>query len=181
MTRNDVLILTVLRRPHILDISPPERHYSILDFIARSLFIHVWIEIHVPLSHSCVKNKTSYAGIQTIYMHVPNNLRERTKHLNSRAGSTWYHLRKTNSSSYDVSALRLGIHPSKTVSSSTSCKIKSEDLSNMYTSDGDVHFIGDEDGRIQEASWSPESKIFRHSMQWDNHAPLGTRSWALGR
>ena len=30
--------------------------------------------------------------------------------------------------------------------------MKSEDLSNMYTSDGDVHFSGDEEGRIQEAS-----------------------------
>ena len=38
-----------------------------------------------------------------------------------------------------------------------SCDMKSEDLSNMYTSDGDVHFSGDEEGRIQEASLDSSS------------------------
>ena len=60
-----------------------------------------------------------------------------------------------------------------------SCDMKSEDLSNMYTSDGDVHFSGDEEGRIQDASLDIVNASGRVCVKKDVLA-FGEEKFSLG-
>ena len=81
----------------------------------------------------------------------------RTKHRISRLRSIGYHFLSTSSSSYVFSSLLCSefspAHPSNTWIGLMSCKTKSEDFSSIYTSAGEVHLSGEEEGRIQEASY----------------------------
>lgn len=81
----------------------------------------------------------------------------RTKHRISRPRSIGYHFLSTSSNSYVFSdppcAGSSPAHPSNTWIGSMSCRTKSEDFNSMYTSAGEVHLSGEEEGRIQEASY----------------------------
>lgn len=81
----------------------------------------------------------------------PRRVFWRTKQRSSRLRSTGYHFLSTSSSSYGAELVG-GMQPSNTDSGVRSCVTKSDDLSSMYTSAGDVHFSGDDAGRIQDAS-----------------------------
>src|SRR6266702_4321933 len=85
--------------------------------------------------------------------NIPTSTPSRTKARISRLGSIANHLRKTSSSRYPSgSPAPSSMHPSKTELASRSCVTKSDDLSSKYTSAGDVHFKGDDEGKSQAAS-----------------------------
>jgi hypothetical protein len=85
--------------------------------------------------------------------HIPTSTPSRTKARISRLGSIANHLRKTSSSRYPSSGTPSpSTQPSKTESALRSCVTKSDDLSSKYTSAGDVHFNGDDEGKSQAAS-----------------------------
>ena len=160
---------TVIRLPLFFDLTSPKTGNRSRDLILRLERVEIVIKVRVALSYSYARRKTRVSPCRhslSIFTkgHIPISSLFLTKQRNSRLGSTWYHFLRTSSSSYFGGSISVasgaddaGVHPSNTRSGSRSCDTKSEDFRSKYTSMGDVHLRGAEDGRIHDASYAKAS------------------------
>jgi hypothetical protein len=141
--------------PLWLDVRGPMRDEGRHDLALRLRLIQEPVVIRVALRDASMVPETCRTHAHTRVKekaHIPMSTPSRTKARISRLGSIANHLRKTSSSRYPSDTPSPPTHPSKTESALRSCVTKSDDLSSMYTSAGEVHLKGDDEGKSQAAS-----------------------------
>ena len=149
--------------PLWLDVSSPIRGERRHNLALRLWLVQELVVVRVALRdafrrHDNVKHMRWVRSLPDRYAdpqkHIPTSTPSRTKARNSRLGSIANHLRKTSSSLYAVGpeVPSPSTHPSKIESALRSCVTKSDDLRSKYTSAGDVHFKGEDEGKSQAAS-----------------------------